>query len=80
MKNLKLLVVALVAMVGFIACDKHECNGHNHSADLVGTWTCLEAGYPLKGTVLGWGRPVEGSLQSGVFCSSIPPALKSPHG
>ena len=41
MKNLKLLVVALVAMFGFIACDKHECNDHDHSADLVGTWTCL---------------------------------------
>ena len=45
MKNLKLLVVALVAMFGFIACDKHECNDHDHSADLVGTWTCLTADY-----------------------------------
>ena len=41
MKNLKLLVVALVAMFGFIACDKHECNDYDHSADIVGTWTCL---------------------------------------
>ena len=45
MKNLKLLVVALVAMFGFIACDKHECNDYDHSADLVGTWTCLQDGY-----------------------------------
>ena len=45
MKNLKLLVVALVAMFGFIACDKHECNDYDHSADIVGTWTCLQAGY-----------------------------------
>ena len=45
MKNLKLLAVALVAMFGFIACDKHECNDHDHSADLVGTWTCLTNGY-----------------------------------
>ena len=45
MKNLKLLVVALVAMFGFIACDKHECNDHDHSADLAGTWTCLTADY-----------------------------------
>ena len=45
MKNLKLLVVALVAMFGFIACDKHECNDYDHSADLVGTWTCLQEGY-----------------------------------
>jgi hypothetical protein len=41
MKNLKLLVVALVAMFGFIACDQHECNDYDHSADIVGTWTCL---------------------------------------
>ena len=34
-----------MAMFGFIACDKHVSNDHNHSADLVGTWTCLEAGY-----------------------------------
>ena len=45
MKNLKLLVVAFVAMFGFIACDKHECNDYDHSADLVGTWTCLTADY-----------------------------------
>ena len=41
MKNLKLLVVALVAMFGFIACEQHECNDYDHSADIVGTWTCL---------------------------------------
>ena len=34
-----------MAMFGFIACDKHECNDYDHSADLVGTWTCLQAGY-----------------------------------
>ena len=45
MKNLKLLVVALVAMFGFIACEQHECNDYDHSADLVGTWTCLQEGY-----------------------------------
>ena len=34
-----------MAMFGFIACDKHECNDYDHSADLVGTWTCLQEGY-----------------------------------
>ena len=47
MKNLKLLVVAFVAMLGFTACNK-DC-GHNfieydHSEALVGTWTYLEEG------------------------------------
>ena len=45
MKIFKLMAVALVAMFGFIACDKHECNDYDHSADLVGTWTCLQDGY-----------------------------------
>ena len=45
MKNLKLLVVALVAMFGFIACDKHVGNDHDHSADLVGTWTFTDGDF-----------------------------------
>ena len=45
MKNLKLLVVALVAMFGFSSCNK-DC-GHNfieydYSKALVGTWTYVE--------------------------------------
>ena len=34
-----------MAMIGFIACDKHVGNDHDHSADIVGTWTCLQDGY-----------------------------------
>ena len=39
------MVVALVAMLGFTACEKdcdHDFIEHDHSADLVGTWTCLQ--------------------------------------
>ena len=48
MKIFKLMVVALVAMLGFTACDKdcdHDFIEHDHSADFVGTWTCLTANY-----------------------------------
>ena len=31
-----------MVMFGFIACDKHECVDHDHSADIVGTWTCID--------------------------------------
>ena len=41
MKIFRFLAVALVAMLGFTACEKHECNDYDHSADIVGTWTCL---------------------------------------
>ena len=42
MRNLKFLMIALVAMFGFISCDKDDCNHYDHSADLVGTWTCMD--------------------------------------
>ena len=46
MKNLKLLVVALVAMFGFNSCSKNSNFIYvDYSKDLVGTWTCLEADY-----------------------------------
>ena len=46
MKNLKFLAVALVAMLGFTACDKeceHDFVEVDYSKDIVGTWTALEA-------------------------------------
>ena len=46
MKIFKLMVVALVAMLGFTACDNDpEHIYDDHSADLAGTWTCLTADY-----------------------------------
>ena len=46
MKNLKLLVVALVAMFGFSSCNKdcgHDFIEVDYSKDIVGTWTILES-------------------------------------
>ena len=46
MKIFKFLAVALVAMLGFTACDKEtEYIYDDHSADLVGTWTCIQDGF-----------------------------------
>ena len=44
MKIFKLMVVALVAMLGFTACDKdcdHNFIEHDFTQDIVGTWTTL---------------------------------------
>ena len=46
MKIFKFLAVALVAMLGFTACDKEtEHIYDDHSADIVGTWTCIQDGF-----------------------------------
>ena len=48
MKIFKFLAIALVAMLGFTACEKdcdHDFIEVDHSKDLVGTWTCLQEGY-----------------------------------
>ena len=47
MKIFKLMVVALVAMLGCTACDKdcdHNFIEHDHSEALVGTWTYIAEG------------------------------------
>ena len=44
MKIFKILAVALVAMLGFTACDKecgHDFIEHDFTQDIVGTWTSL---------------------------------------
>ena len=71
MKNLKLLVVALVAMFGFIACDKHECNDHDHSADLVGTWTCMEAGFAQAFVFKADGTAITAGVENGEYWEDV---------
>ena len=47
MKIFKLMVVALVAMLGFTACDKdcdHDFIEHDFTKELVGTWTYIAEG------------------------------------
>ena len=48
MKIFKLMAIALVAMLGFSACEKdcdHDFIEVDYSKDIVGTWTCMEADY-----------------------------------
>ena len=44
MKIFKLMAIALVAMLGFTACDKdcdHDFIEHDFTQEIVGTWTTL---------------------------------------
>lgn len=71
MKNLKLLVVALVAMLGFTACDKHVGNDHDHSADLVGTWTCLTENYAEALIIKADGTAVSYGVEDGKYWENV---------
>ena len=71
MKNLKLLVVALVAMFGFTACDKHVGNDHDHSADLVGTWTCLTENYAEALIIKADGTAVSYGVEDGKYWENV---------
>jgi len=71
MKNLKLLVVAFVAMFGFTACDKHVGNDHDHSADLVGTWTCLTENYAEALIIKADGTAVSYGVEDGEYWENV---------
>ena len=60
-----------MAMFGFIACDKHECSDYDHSADLVGTWTCLEAGYAEALVIKADGSVVSTGLENGEYWENV---------
>ncbi|MDY3979844.1 MAG: hypothetical protein SOZ00_07470 [Tidjanibacter sp.] len=74
MKIFKLMVVALVAMLGFTACDKdcdHEFIEHDHSADLVGTWTCLTENYAEALIIKADGTAVSYGVEDGKYWENV---------
>ena len=60
-----------MAMFGFIACDKHECNDYDHSKDLVGTWTCLEAGYAEALVIKADGSALSTGVEDGEYWENV---------
>ena len=60
-----------MAMFGFIACDKHVSNDHDHSADLVGTWTCLTENYAEALIINADGTAVSYGLEDGKYWENV---------
>ena len=60
-----------MAMFGFIACDKHVSNDHDHSADLVGTWTCLTENYAEALIIKADGTAVSYGLEDGKYWENV---------
>ncbi len=80
MKIFKILAVALVAMLGFTACDKecgHEFIEYDHSKDLVGTWTCLTADYAEALVINADGSAVSYGVEDGEYWEGVKGNIKT---
>ena len=60
-----------MAMLGFIACDKHECNDYDHSKDLVGTWTCLTPDFAEALVINADGSLLSTGLAAGEYWENV---------
>ena len=72
MKIFKFLAVALVAMLGFTACDKEtEHIYDDHSADLVGTWSCFTENYAEVIIINADGSAVSYGVEDGEYWENV---------
>ena len=74
MKIFKFLAVALVALVGLNSCSKdcdHDFIDVDHSADLVGTWTCLQEGYAEALVIKADGSAVSTGVEDGEYWDGV---------
>ena len=80
MKIFKILAVALVATLGFTACDKecgHDFIEYDHSKDLVGTWTCLTADYSEALVINADGSVVSTGVEDGEYWEGVKGNIKT---
>ena len=72
MKIFKLMAIALVAMFGFTACDNEpEHIYDDHSADLVGTWSCLTENYAEVLIINADGSAVSYGVEDGEYWENV---------
>lgn len=66
------MAIALLAMLGFVACDsKTEHIYDDHSADLVGTWTCLTENYAETLIIKADGSAVSYGVEDGEYWENV---------
>ena len=74
MKIFKLMMVAFVAMIGLNSCSKdcdHDFIDHDHSADLVGTWTCRTADFAEALTIKADGTAVSTGYDGAYYWENV---------
>ena len=72
MKIFKLMAIALVAILGFTACDNDpEHIYDDHSADLVGTWSCFTENYAEVIIINADGSAVSYGVEDGKYWENV---------
>ena len=80
MKIFKFLAVALVAMLGFSACENdcdHDFIEVDHSKDLVGTWTCLTEDYAEALVINADGSVLSTGVEDGEYWENVKGNIKT---
>ena len=80
MKIFKLMAIALVAMIGLNSCSKdcdHDFIEVDYSKELVGTWTCLEAGYAEALVINADGSVLSTGVEDGEYWENIKGNIKT---
>ncbi|MBR5802777.1 MAG: hypothetical protein IKY31_00305 [Bacteroidaceae bacterium] len=78
-KILKFMILALVAMCGFASCSEecdHKFIADDHSADLVGTWTCLQADFAEALVISADGKVVSTGVAFGEYWENVQGTVK----
>ena len=69
MRLLKFLAAALVVAMGFSSCNPKD--KHDHSADIVGTWTCLTENYAEALIINADGTAVSYGVENGEYWENV---------
>ena len=80
MKFFKFLAVAIVAMLGFSACEKdcdHDFIEVDHSKDLVGTWTCFTEDYAEALVINADGSVLSTGVKDGKYWENVKGNIKT---
>ena len=77
MKKFRILIVALVALLGLNSCEQAAVGDNTHKADLVGTWTCLTADFAEALVISADGTVVSTGVANGEYWENVAGTIKA---
>ena len=77
MKKFRILIVALVALLGLNSCEQAAVGDNTHAADLVGTWTCLTADFAEALVISADGTVVSTGVANGEYWENVAGTIKA---